>query len=763
MFLIIFAPLAYGAVQPWSIAIFEITAALMFLFWILKRFVHGKLGFVGNPLIPFIFLFIFYVFLQSFFSQNTTYDAQSMSPSSIYLWATRTELLKVISYALIFLVTLNTIKTKRQITRISSVIIAVGFLMSIFFLMRYFGAKAPRGIINPDHFSGYLAMIIPLTLGILFVRQQTTDNKQQVTYSQRFLLFFCAIVMSTALLFTMSRGGMFSFIAALLFMACLLVTRKSIKKKGWILSAVVIFIILTTVWLGATPVVERILSVKVEITSRYFGGRLPIWQGALEIIRDHPIFGTGLGTFNYIFPQYQPSEIITKHYTYAHSDVLELLSDVGIVGFSIFLSGLIVFVRYGFRHFRKRHNPYVIGMSIGVFGSLASLFVHSFVDFNLHIPAIAILGSIILALSIAILNYRQDKITFENSIHNPLSAERHPLSALRYSFYAITVVLSIIYMMASARPAIADHYFRNSKHEIQNTKLAIKLDSSNAAYHYQLGKLYSKRYTVDDIQYALEEFKKAVELNPTNSKYHQSIAWTYGILADLSRTLNVRQTSFNRYTKYDVRYTSLAHKHFQQAIRFEPNNPYRHRAYAVWLFDHPTETNIKRGADEYRKAVELEPSLMDEALSRYYKYQKGYKKLIDIFPGTEESDYKIFEFLMKEEGLKFAVEFAENFLKTYPHNAKLHFGIAYHSFYDSSFPWDFTERHYAIAFNNDPDNAFYRLYHGIHLSFRGQYQKALKDLEKAIEMGLEPESEKLAKKHIAKCKNPLKTQERHSL
>ncbi len=758
VFLIIFTTLAYGAVQPWSIAIFEITAALMLLFWILKVFVNGKFEFVHNPLTPFICLFILYIFLQLSLSRYATYDVLHTIPGSIYAYATKTEFLKVISYSVIFLVVLNTIKTRQQINRILSVVIAVGFLTSIFFIMRYFGANAPRSIINPDHYSAYLGMIIPLALGFLFVRHQTCDIRDTI-FAKQILLLFCVIVMSTALFFTMSRGGMFSFIAALLFMAGLVLTRKSIKKKGWILSAVAIFIILTIIWLGATPVVERILSVKVEITSRYFGGRLPIWQGTLEIIKDSPILGTGFGTFNYIFPKYEP-ERLANHYTYAHSDFLELLSEVGIAGFSIFLLGLFAFAVHTFRHFRKRRNLYVIGMSIGIFGSLMNIFIHSFADFNLHIPAIAILVTIILALSTSILKYKQDSSFSESTLPHP-TANRRSFSVMHYASFTIVVVLTVIYVVASVRPALADYYLRNSKHEIQNTKLAIKLAPTNAAYHYQLGKLIFKSKSdmtkgnperSRRIRYALDEYKKAVELNPTNSKYHQSLAWAYAILADLSRTPNIEQTSFNRYTKYDVRYTNLAHKHFQQAIYFEPNNLYRHRTYAIWLFNTSTKKNIKRGVEEYRKAVEFEPSLTEEALTTYYKYQKNYEKTADILPGTEKSDYRAYAFLINEKGLKFAIDFAQKFLKTYPYNAELNFWIAHNSFYDSSFPWDFTEYHYTIAFNNDPDNGFYRLYHGIHLFFKNEVLKAKKDLEKAIEMGLEPGNEKLAKKYIAKAK-----------
>jgi len=410
-FLLVFTPLAFGAVHPPSIALFEIIAALMAMLWIFKTLSTGKFEFINTPFTYFILTFILYVFFQLFFSRYPLPAIRYPLPSSIYSWATKTEFLKLISYALIFLVTLNTIRTKRQITRIFWVIITMGFSMSIFYLMRYFGAPAPRGFINPDHFSAYLGMIIPLSLGFLIcviARSPAIGGTTKQSHP-RILLFFTIIIMSAALFFTMSRGGMLSFIVALLFIALLVSTRRSMKNKGWLILAITVFIVLIVAWLGATPVLERILSVNAEIASRYFGSRLPIWQGTLSIIRDYPIFGTGLGTFNYIFPKYQPLAIINKHYTYAHSDILELLSEVGIVGFALSMVYGLWTVVYLFRRFRERHDPWVVGMSLCLFGSSAAIFLHSFTDFNLHIPANALLLTVILASFISILNASRDE------------------------------------------------------------------------------------------------------------------------------------------------------------------------------------------------------------------------------------------------------------------------------------------------------------------------------------------------------------------
>jgi O-antigen ligase/Tfp pilus assembly protein PilF len=691
--LLVFTPPAYGAVHPWSITLFEIIAALMAMLWMFKMLSTGKFEFISNPFTPFIFVFILYVSLQFFISGHITPNSQLLTPNSIYSWATKAELLKLISYAIIFHVTLNTIKTKRQITRILSVIITMGFSMSIFYLMRYFGAPTPRGFINPDHFSAYLGMIIPLSLGFLLVPSLSSETRPSAkpprkgtTYDLRPLLFFFVLIMSAALFFTMSRGGMFSFIAALLFIAFLVSTRQSIKKKGWIILAIAVFIILVIAWLGATPVVERILSVKAEIASRYYGGRLPIWQGTLSIIRDYPIFGTGLGTFNYIFPKYQPLAIINKHYTYAHSDILELLSEVGIVGFILFLACGIWYMVYLFKHFYRRHNPWIVGMSLCVFGSLAAIFLHSFTDFNLHIPANAVLLTVILALFVSILQVDN---------HSPEVAHGR-VRIIGYSVAVLAAGLLVVYAIAIIRPAIAGYYANTAPAGQQGIEAAIRLDPSNAEYHYKLGRLYGKSKAYE-LQFA--EYQSAVRLNPTNSQYHQSLAWAYGQMKNVSQ----------------------AQHEFGVAIELNPNYYYPYQVYAIWLFNHPTKENIEKGVVTYKKAITLNPALAKEALDRYCEYQNDYAQLLNILPGTKGSDAIFLKYLLAEENIDYAIQFAGRFLKSYKENAECFFWIADKASYDKAYGWDFVKAYYLKALELDPNNAFYRYWYAVQLFRNKQY------------------------------------------
>jgi O-antigen ligase len=118
---------------------------------------------------------------------------------------------------------------------------------------------------------------------------------------------------------------------------------------------------------------------------------------ALRMWRAHPVLGVGLGDFETAYPRYQsfPSDLWIDH---AHNDYVEAVAETGLVGAVLILSLLALFFRLAFRDWgrplRSQGSWIRLGAAIGCCGML----VHSFVDFNLHIPAnaawFAVLGGI---------------------------------------------------------------------------------------------------------------------------------------------------------------------------------------------------------------------------------------------------------------------------------------------------------------------------------------------------------------------------------
>jgi hypothetical protein len=136
--------------------------------------------------------------------------------------------------------------------------------------------------------------------------------------------------------------------------------------------------------------------------SRVFASdiRFDIWKIAWAQFQESPVVGTGAGTFQYYGRLFRPSHI-TGDPEYVHNDYLQLLSEYGGVGLLLGLVFLGVHVWFGMRALRYlvterpvargRLQSDALALNIGALSSVAVYAVHSFLDFNLHIPANALL------------------------------------------------------------------------------------------------------------------------------------------------------------------------------------------------------------------------------------------------------------------------------------------------------------------------------------------------------------------------------------
>jgi O-antigen ligase len=114
--------------------------------------------------------------------------------------------------------------------------------------------------------------------------------------------------------------------------------------------------------------------------------RLTVSRDALTELRDYPLLGTGLGSFNVVFPQYQTFST-DLGWNHAHDDYVEALTETGIVGGLIILSALLLFAWFAFRNLPRRMENLQGWIQLGAALGCCGLLIHSFVDFNLHIPA----------------------------------------------------------------------------------------------------------------------------------------------------------------------------------------------------------------------------------------------------------------------------------------------------------------------------------------------------------------------------------------
>ncbi len=290
-------------------------------------------------------------------------------------------------YIIIFCLVIHTVRTRSQLKHVVFMIISMGVFLSVFGFFKSFGVnpfhwwdypdleksgyRITSTFGNPDHLAGYLEMAIPLILGIFL-----KDYKG----GKRLLMIYLTIIISAAMVMTLSRGGWIGSLVSMTFMSISLLNSRHFKHKKLLIAMIIGFASLTFIVLNSTIVVERISTITEQEEMTIYS-RMLAWGGVAEMIKDYPMTGTGPGTFSFMFTQYQPTGL-NSHFTMAHNDYLHFISETGIFLIPVMLWLLFSFYKRGFKKMKNR-SRLVRGITLGSVSGITAILVHSIVDFNL--------------------------------------------------------------------------------------------------------------------------------------------------------------------------------------------------------------------------------------------------------------------------------------------------------------------------------------------------------------------------------------------
>jgi O-antigen ligase len=128
------------------------------------------------------------------------------------------------------------------------------------------------------------------------------------------------------------------------------------------------------------------------------GNRLEITKDSLRMFLSRPFMGWGLGTFPTIYPRYR-SFYTNLFINEAHNDYAQLLVETGLLGFALMLWFLVQVYRHGLPTSRRWEFRWDAALSLAALLGCTGILAHSFVDFNLQIPANAALFYVLCALA----------------------------------------------------------------------------------------------------------------------------------------------------------------------------------------------------------------------------------------------------------------------------------------------------------------------------------------------------------------------------
>jgi tetratricopeptide (TPR) repeat protein len=192
-----------------------------------------------------------------------------------------------------------------------------------------------------------------------------------------------------------SRGGVVALLGAFL-LGLILTLRRC--RRPWGLRTVLLILALAlglVTWLGSGTVLARYRTLWAG--DALGDGRIPLWSRTLPLVKDFPLWGTGYGTFVYVEFLRRSSAADDALYVYAHNEYLEALVEGGLARFILSLAAVGLVARLGYRAIRRHEGHPAGGLALGALCAFSTLAVHSFFEFGLHIPAIALLATVLCA------------------------------------------------------------------------------------------------------------------------------------------------------------------------------------------------------------------------------------------------------------------------------------------------------------------------------------------------------------------------------
>jgi O-antigen ligase len=264
----------------------------------------------------------------------------------------------------------------------------------------HLGVSSPFGsFVNHNHFAGLLEMGALLAAGIAMgaARGARLVSSRAISFAG------VALGLATAHLASRSRGGLVALAGGALLFALPPLSGafgwRTGRKHSWLRAALFLVAILGF-GLAVIPATTReylgtIVNGPVDFSGEY---RIDMAKASLRLAAAHPWVGCGLGAYADAIPPFKHGYGYTRT-THAESDVLEFLSEGGLLGLATLvllamsvLGGLGDRMTHGRDAFRK-------GIAAGAGAAAGALLVHSFFDFNLHIPANALVFGSLLGLA----------------------------------------------------------------------------------------------------------------------------------------------------------------------------------------------------------------------------------------------------------------------------------------------------------------------------------------------------------------------------
>ena len=624
---LIFSPLAFGTVETWSYTIMEsmICASAILLFLSRNQMpFYAVPGLI--PLLVFSSLILFQIFplpvslvkLISPESYKIYYDAvgtiTSMKwiPISIFPRATMMEFFRFSSYILFYITAVQLLSDRSLLKRTVTAVVWFGAILAFIVIIEFItrslaypvsqnkilwirqsiqGTSSVGPYLNANHYAGLMEMIFPLSLSLFLLYQPVMPQKGlkenisalflPQTIGRHYLYGLAAVLIASSIFVSLSKGGIVTLFFSVCFFSVLMFKKTNQKKTG----GVVGFVFATVILLAASNSWDFILGEFGDIQNA-LASRLHRWTDSTRIINDFPLFGSGIGTFENIYPKYRtfPGDDILE---FVHNDYIGFLCTGGAAIVVVMGFGLCVILFKSFRNYQKRHERYSIYLFMGCLTSVVSILLHSFVDFNMQIGANGLYFFFILALAVSsattrLREERQASFLKISGIKRHIPVVAASLMCLGVLYINFGALIANYQFLNYGKISLGSDFSETTLKQIQkSSNRATMFDPLNPKYLYAAA---TAGVLVNQPKRAFNNYVKTLQREPLNSRYLQEAGYFLSLQGD----------------------KKSADKLMQTAIINDGRNMKAYLTYAVWLIE---QDRVEKAFKVLKSAIAKEPKI----------------------------------------------------------------------------------------------------------------------------------------------------------
>ncbi|MBC8095734.1 MAG: O-antigen ligase family protein [Akkermansiaceae bacterium] len=480
--ILVFGPLATGAVRVPDFLVLQALTIGVLSLWALRLWVKPRAQLLWPPISWAVLAFTAYAVVR-YFTSELEYPA-------------RTEVIQVFMYAFLFLAIVNNLHKQEHTQVIVLTLVFLAMAISFYALYQFvtdsdrvwtfikpYKHRASGTYISPNNLAGFLEMILPLALASLLVSRAKPVLKIFVAYASLVILGGIAV--------TLSRGSWIAVGVVLLALFGMLLFHRNYR-----LPTTVMLVVLIGAGIYFVPKAQ-FLKARVQETTKNDrlndSARFDLWEPAFRLWQENIWWGIGPNHYNYRFRAYRPQSVQLQP-DRVHNDYLNALTDWGIVGLALVLSACALLCAGVLKTWRfvrgnsadlggGNSNKFalVLGTSLGVLAIL----IHSLVDFNMHIPANAIVAITLMALLSTTLRFATEKYWFTSNV----------ITRVAMTVFLLAGLTALIWQESRAAQEyrwlqIARRHPANSLEQAEALEKAFTVEPNNFETAYTLGEVY---------------------------------------------------------------------------------------------------------------------------------------------------------------------------------------------------------------------------------------------------------------------------------